>query len=303
MKSVIELAGVVKSFKSLRAVDGVDLSIAQGQYVGLLGPNGAGKTTLVEMIEGIQKPDEGHIRLFGKSWDESASELRSRVGLCLQETHFTDKLTVRETMRLFGSFHDVSEDRITEMLGLVNLAEKSEARVVNLSGGQKQRLALGISLLSRPEILILDEPTTGLDPHARREIWSILRDIKKAGTTLILTTHYMEEAENLCERIVVMDRGRILADGQKRDLLASMGGETISFRARKAVTEKSLRAIPGFLSYRSESGGGRLFVKRMRDALPLFLRITKPAGITDIECRRSTLDDVFISMTGRHLTE
>ncbi|HMW60737.1 MAG TPA: ABC transporter ATP-binding protein [Leptospiraceae bacterium] len=300
---VIELKGVVKTFRALRAVDGVDLTIRRGEYVGLLGPNGAGKTTLVEMIEGIQAPDDGEIHIFGKSWADSAEELRKRVGLCLQETHFMDKIRVRETMKLFGSFHDSTEERVDEMLGLVNLTDKSRDFVVNLSGGQKQRLALGIALLSRPEILILDEPTTGLDPHARREIWKILGDIRNAGTTLILTTHYMEEAEHLCERIVVMDKGRVLADGPKRELLASMGGETISFRAKKKIAEKSLRRVPGFLSYIPQDGGGRVFVSRMRDALPVFLSAAKSAGITDIECRRSTLDDVFIHMTGRTLDE
>jgi len=217
---VIEVKNVVKSFKTVQAVRGVNLRIFQGQFVAILGPNGAGKTTLVEMIEGIQKPDQGEIFMLGKKWKGNEDELRKVIGLSLQETRFIDKLTVRETVKLFASFFELSDARVEELIYIVGLEEKQKSYVVDLSGGQRQRLALGIALLNNPKILLLDEPTTGLDPNARREIWAILHELKeKSQTSLILTTHYMEEAEKLCDHIVIMDNGLILKEGTLDELL------------------------------------------------------------------------------------
>jgi ABC-2 type transport system ATP-binding protein len=222
---VIEVRDVHKSFKDVKAVRGIDLSISRGQFVAILGPNGAGKTTLVEMIEGIQKPDRGEILITGKPWKGNEGELRNLIGLSLQETHFIDKLTVFETLRLFASFFALGKERVEEVIALVGLEEKRKAWVVNLSGGQRQRLALGIALLNNPAILLLDEPTTGLDPTARREIWSILMQLKAhEGTSMILTTHYMEEAERLCDRIVIIDHGTVLRQGTLAELLDSTDG-------------------------------------------------------------------------------
>jgi ABC-2 type transport system ATP-binding protein len=216
----IEVKGVVKSFKTVQAVKGIDLQIQSGHFVALLGPNGAGKTTLVEMIEGIQKPDSGEILVLGKSWKHHSAELHREIGLCLQETRFIDKLRVIETLRLFAGFYGLRNDRVEEVIDLIGLDDKRKAFVVNLSGGQRQRLALGISLLNRPRLLLLDEPTTGLDPNARREIWVILQKMKsELNTTLVLTTHYMEEAEQLCDHIVIMDQGVILKEGTLNSLL------------------------------------------------------------------------------------
>lgn len=221
MQNVIEVKGVFKSFKDVHAVRGVDLVIPEGEFVGLLGPNGAGKTTLVEMIEGIQFPDKGEILIFGKPWKGNEYELRQQMGLSLQETRFFEKLTVYETLRVFASFFDLGKDRVLEVMHLTGLEEKRKAFTVNLSGGQRQRLALGIALLNQPRILLLDEPTTGLDPTARREIWEILRKIKEtSATSMILTTHYMEEAEQLCDRIIVLDHGKILKEGLLQELLS-----------------------------------------------------------------------------------
>jgi ABC-2 type transport system ATP-binding protein len=221
MQNVIEVKGVFKSFKDVKAVRGVDLYIPEGEFLGLLGPNGAGKTTLVEMIEGIQHPDKGEILIFGKPWKGNEYELREQMGLSLQETRFFEKLTVYETLRVFASFFDLGKERVLEVLTLTGLDEKRKAFTVNLSGGQRQRLALGIALLNKPKILLLDEPTTGLDPTARREIWEILKKIKETTrTSMILTTHYMEEAEVLCDRIVVLDHGQILKEGRLTDLLS-----------------------------------------------------------------------------------
>ena len=217
---VIEVINVHKSFKTVQAVRGIDLRIMPGQFVAILGPNGAGKTTLVEMIEGIQKPDKGEIFIMGKKWKGNEEELRQVIGLSLQETRFIDKLTVFETLTLFGSFFKISKERVLEIMNIAGLDEKRKSYVVNLSGGQRQRLALGIALLNEPKILLLDEPTTGLDPNARREIWTILHRLK-AGfqTSLVLTTHYMEEAEQLCDHILIVDQGKVIREGSLDELL------------------------------------------------------------------------------------
>jgi len=217
---VIEVKNVWKSFKTVQAVKGINLQIPKGQFTALLGPNGAGKTTLVEMIEGIQKPDTGEITITGKHWKGNEDELHRIIGLSLQETRFIDKLRVTETLQLFASFFNLGKKRVDEIIEMVGLEEKRRSYVVNLSGGQRQRLAIGIALLNFPAILLLDEPTTGLDPNARREIWEILHNLKeKSKTSMILTTHYMEEAENLCDYIVIMDNGSILKEGTLDKLL------------------------------------------------------------------------------------
>ncbi|MFA4948667.1 MAG: ABC transporter ATP-binding protein, partial [Candidatus Krumholzibacteriia bacterium] len=210
---MISAKNISKSFKDVRAVRGVNLEIPRGQYIAILGPNGAGKTTLVEMIEGIQKPDAGEIRILDKSWSADEAHLRRIMGLSLQETAYIDKLTVEETLNLFASFFGLGIDVAPRILDLVNLADKRKSYVMNLSHGMRQRLSIGIALINEPEILILDEPTTGLDPVARREIWDILVDLKKKETSLILTTHYMEEAEYLCDYIVIMDKGSVIVEG------------------------------------------------------------------------------------------
>ena len=222
---IVEVRKVRKSFKEVQAVKGVSLKIKSGEFLALLGPNGAGKTTLVEMIEGIQHPDEGEIFIAGKQWNHHQHELHQMIGLSLQETRFMDKLTAWETMRLFASFYKLNSQRVDEVFKLIALEDKKKAFVDNLSGGQRQRLALGVALLNQPKILLLDEPTTGLDPNARREIWNILLDLKKKqNTSLVLTSHYMEEAEYLCDRIVIMDEGNILAEGTLQEILTLSGG-------------------------------------------------------------------------------
>ena len=216
----IEINNVVKSFKDVQAVRGVSLVIPKGEFVALLGPNGAGKTTLVEMMEGLRKPDKGEILLQGMTWKKNEKELRKIIGLSLQETRFVDKLSVCETLRLFASFFRLGDDRVNKVITLTQLDAKRNAMVGTLSGGQKQRLALAVALLNEPQILFLDEPTTGLDPHARFDLWNILKNLKEQGkTTLILTTHYMEEAESLCDKVVIIDEGEILRKGRVDELL------------------------------------------------------------------------------------
>jgi ABC-2 type transport system ATP-binding protein len=217
---VIEVKNVWKSFKTVQAVKGINLQIPKGQFTALLGPNGAGKTTLVEMIEGIQKPDSGEITITGKHWKGNEDELHRIIGLSLQETRFIDKLRVTETLQLFASFFNLGKEKVNEIIEMVGLEEKRKSYVVNLSGGQRQRLAIGIALLNSPTILLLDEPTTGLDPNARREIWDILHKLREVSeTSMILTTHYMEEAEKLCDYIVIMHNGVILREGNLDQLL------------------------------------------------------------------------------------
>jgi len=216
----IEVDKVYKSFKDVRAVRGISLTISPGEFVALLGPNGAGKTTLVEMMEGLRKPDRGEIRIQGKTWQKHENELRKIIGLSLQETRFPDKLTVRETLRLFASFFGLGEERVQEIIELTGLESKHKSMTGTLSGGQRQRLAVAVALLNRPQILFLDEPTTGLDPHSRFDLWNILKTLKDQGeTTLILTTHYMEEAESLCDHIIIIDEGKILREGRLEELL------------------------------------------------------------------------------------
>ena len=216
----IEVKNVFKSFKDVKAVRGVSLTIPKGEFVALLGPNGAGKTTLVEMMEGLRKPDKGEILIQGMTWKKNEKELRKITGLSLQETRFVEKLSVCETLRLFASFFRLGEDKVDKVIALTKLDAKRKSMVGTLSGGQKQRLALAVALINEPQILFLDEPTTGLDPHARLDLWHILKDLKEQGnTTLILTTHYMEEAESLCDKIIIIDEGEILREGRVDELL------------------------------------------------------------------------------------
>jgi ABC-2 type transport system ATP-binding protein len=215
---VIQARGLKKYFADVRAVDGMDLEIREGEAVALLGPNGAGKTTFVEMLEGLQQPDAGSIQLFGKDWAGHGDFLRSKLGIALQETQLVDTLTVAETLELFASFYGLSYERVEEVLELIKLEDKRKSRTDKLSGGQRQRLALGLSLLNSPELLLLDEPTTGLDPGAREDIWSLIQSLQKRGRSLLLTTHYMEEAETLCERVVFMSKGKILLDKPLKSL-------------------------------------------------------------------------------------
>ncbi len=304
---VIEVKNVWKSFKTVQAVKGINLKISKGQFVALLGPNGAGKTTLVEMIEGIQKPDKGEITIMAKKWKGNEDELHNLIGLSLQETRFIDKLRVSETLSLFAGFFDLGSDRVNEIINIVGLEEKRKSYVVNLSGGQRQRLAIGIALINKPAILLLDEPTTGLDPNARREIWEILKNLReKSETSMILTTHYMEEAENLCEYIVIMDNGVILREGTLNQLLEDDSNEkVVEFTAEKGQFYDYLQSgHPPFKIHPGETAEkGFVTLKDFETELPEFMAFMKSnkIGIKHMECRRKTLDDLFISLTGRKI--
>jgi ABC-2 type transport system ATP-binding protein len=309
MDPVIEVKNVWKSFKAVQAVRGINLKIPKGQFVALLGPNGAGKTTLVEMIEGIQKPDKGEITIMGKKWKGNEDELHQLIGLSLQETRFIDKLRVSETLMLFAGFFNLGKDRVNEIINIVGLEEKRRSYVVNLSGGQRQRLAIGIALINYPAILLLDEPTTGLDPNARREIWEILRSLKeKSETSMILTTHYMEEAENLCDYIVIMDSGVILREGTLNQLLEEDTNEkVVEFTAEEGLFQLyGLSEHSPFVIHQGETKEkGYVTLRDFETELPAFMAFMKSKNISlrHMECRRKTLDDLFVSLTGRKINE
>ena len=303
---LISISRVQKSFGNVHAVRGVDFSLSRGEYVALLGPNGAGKTTLVEMIEGIRHPDSGEIRIKGKKLRENKHELYRILGISFQETKFFEKITVEETLRMFATFYEMSFSKVSDVMDIVGLKEKSKAFTKNLSGGQRQRLALGIAILNDPEILILDEPTTGLDPTARHEIWDILMNLKqKHNASLILTTHYMEEAAHLCDRIIIMDRGEIIAEGNLKDLLAKENIHDIAeFRIEGEVPE-SLRKQQNGLKLRWEDDGkGVCELNDVPRDLPFLFDLLKKNNlpIHDFDFRKPTLDDLFLRKTGRRLT-
>jgi ABC-2 type transport system ATP-binding protein len=306
--AAIQISSVTKTFKDITAVNNLSLTIHEGEFVALLGPNGAGKTTLIEMIEGIQKPDAGSISILGMNWQEHENKLHHVIGLSLQETKFIDKITTEETLNLFGSFYDLDQKRTEEILELVNLQEKRRAYTVNLSGGQRQRLAIGIALLNNPKILLLDEPTTGLDPGARREIWKILEKLRSDfNTTMILTTHYMEEAEYLCERILIMDKGQFIAAGTLDELNAQHGeGDLIEITFENDFDISALN-LSGIKKLKWLNGQSRaeIFVDNIAEVLPAVISAAKARNIkvSELSSRKMTLDDLFISMTGRHLHE
>ncbi len=303
----IIVRNVRKYFREVKAVDDISLNIEQGQFIALLGPNGAGKTTLVEMIEGIQKPDSGEITIKGSTWRNNPSYLRRILGISFQETRFIDKLTVGEILTLFGSFYKLDKKRLDEILDIVDLSDKRKAFTVNLSGGQRQKLALGISILNKPEILLLDEPTTGLDPTARRELWNILISLKKEyNTTLILTTHYMEEAEFLCDYIVIMDKGKILAEGSLDQLLdIYKSPDIIDFYYDGMLSDSIDANLFKITNYYAENKAKAVFTNyNPASNISILLDFAKERNINikSLTCRKATLEDLFINMTGRKLS-
>ncbi len=307
--STLLLRGLRKAFGDVVAVDGIDLEVARGECFGLLGPNGAGKTTTIEICEGLTSPDAGTVQLLGLEWKRSATELRQRIGVQLQETQFPEKLTVEETLRLFRSFfrRGLSAD---EAIRMAQLDEKRKARVGTLSGGQKQRLAMACALVGDPELLFLDEPTTGLDPQARRHLWDLVDELKKSGRTVILTTHYMDEAERLCDRVAIMDHGRIIALGTPQQLISTVGGDhivelAVSGQADRALDSKLLTAIPGVQSHRVDASLHQLSVTDLHTTVPRIFAAIDALGLhlTEFRTHSATLEDVFVALTGRNLRD
>lgn len=307
----LSLSGLRKTFGEVVAVDYLDLQVTRGECFGLLGPNGAGKTTTIEICEGLTDADAGTVMLLGLSWKNSAKELRQRIGIQLQETQFPEKLTVEETLRLFRSFFDHGI-AVEEAIRIAQLEEKRTARVGGLSGGQKQRLAMACALVGDPELLFLDEPTTGLDPQARRHLWDLVDDLKRAGRTIIMTTHYMDEAERLCDRVAIMDHGRIIALGTPQELIASVGGDHIvEFAVTYADSRRGdlgsgpLKEIPGVQSHRVDAGIHQLSVKDLHTTVPRLFSTLAGMGLhlSEFRTHSASLEDVFVGLTGRNLRD
>ena len=300
--------GLVKRFGDVTAVDGLDLELAAGTCLGLLGPNGAGKTTTIEMLEGLKAPDAGEIRVLGLSWKDSAAQIRAAIGVQLQATEFQEKLTVFETLRMFRAFYDDVRSE-EEAIRFVGLEEKRDARVGTLSGGQKQRLALATALLNRPKVLFLDEPTTGLDPQARRRVWELVHAFKQEGGTVLLTTHYMDEAEQLCDDLAIVDHGKVIARGSPRAVIDSLGAESVVEFTLAAGTPElelaELGALAGVSSVRREVERVVLSVTRTQDAIAALFALCarRSAPIEDLRTHRPTLEDVFVSLTGKPLRD
>jgi ABC-2 type transport system ATP-binding protein len=306
--AALRVSNLCKSYKDVMAVNGLDLEVRAGECFGLLGPNGAGKTTTVEICEGLTVPDSGDVEVLGMRWDSDADQLRQHLGIQLQDTQLSEKLTVLETVRLFRSFFHQGPPP-GEVVGLVQLEEKQKSRVGDLSGGQKQRLALACALVGDPEFLFLDEPTTGLDPQARRQLWDLIEGFKSSGKTILLTTHYMDEAERLCERVAIMDHGKQIALGTPRELIASIGAEHMvefsSGTVLNGLDLAGLQRVAGVRAVRTMNGTVQLQVSELHTAVPALLSELSRQGVslTELRTHSATLEDVFVTLTGRRLRD
>ena len=310
MPPVLVARGLTKRYKSLTAVAGIDLDLAAGTCLALLGPNGAGKTTTVEMLEGLTRPDGGSIEIFGHSLAKERQTILERVGVLLQETTLYKRYTVRETLVLFASFYQRSLSP-EQLIDRLKLNDKADVQLGRLSGGQRQRAYLGCCLINDPDLLFLDEPTTGLDPQARRAMWDLLSELKAEGKSLLLTTHYMEEAEVLADQVAIIDQGRIIAAGSPRQLIDELGGSQIlalSFDAGLdlAVVAKDLASrAPAFAQAKVAKHTIDVAVTDAAAQLPRLLEVVAAAGLrlAHLELRRSTLEDVFLRLTGRSMRD
>jgi ABC-2 type transport system ATP-binding protein len=303
----LHLRNLRKAYQDAVAVDGLDLEIYSGECFGLLGPNGAGKTTTIEICEGLNTPDSGEVVVLGRRWGQDDRGLRELLGISLQETQFSEKLTVVETIQLFRSFYRVGASP-AEVIAMVQLQEKAGSRVGQLSGGQKQRLALACALVGDPELLFLDEPTTGLDPQSRRQLWELIEAFKSDGRSILLTTHYMDKAERLCDRVAIVDHGRMIALGTPQELIARLRAEHVlefALAGEKHVDENLLRRIEGVCAADRRDGTYRLQVEELHRAMPALLQELRGQGVQLAELRThsATLEDVFVSLTGRHLRD
>jgi ABC-2 type transport system ATP-binding protein len=293
----------------VEAVRGIDLTVEQGICFGVLGPNGAGKTTTIEICEGLQKATSGEALVLGRNWATQGHEIREQIGVSLQETRLSEKLTVLETMRLFRSFYR-SGIEAEDVIARVSLTDKMNARIKALSGGQRQRVAVATALVGNPKLLFLDEPTTGLDPQSRRELWKIISEFREAGGTILLTTHYMDEAERLCDRVAIFDHGKILAIDSPRKLIQGLGAEhvvdfTVGGEAARTLSDDFGALVPGAISVRLESEHRCLSVREPHVAIPALLALITEHNLqlTSLTTRQSSLEDVFVHYAGHGLND
>jgi ABC-2 type transport system ATP-binding protein len=284
------------SYGDLRAVDGVSFSVSEGEFFGILGPNGAGKTTILEIIEGLRRPDGGTVRLLGESpWPRKLA-LLPRIGVQLQASSFFEKLTAREQLETFASLYGVGAARVREMLELVGLADKADTREDKLSGGQRQRLSIACALVHDPDVVFLDEPTAALDPQARRNLWDVLRAIQERGKTILYTTHYLDEAEILCDRVAIMDHGRILALDPPATLVRGLEAPTRVLLERGAMTVDVARELPGA----DEVGSDEVSLTiSTRTPATVLSALAERGNLDGLQVRTATLEDVFLHLTGR----
>ncbi len=307
MPTAIRILGLVKRYGDVVAVDGLDLEVRMGECFGLLGPNGAGKTTTVEVMEGLIESTAGTVEVLGRTWTTQREDLQARVGVALQETKLFEKLTVGETLRLFRSFYDDARAlQVETLLTTMQLTEKRSTWVQKLSGGQRQRLAVALGLIGDPELLFLDEPTTGLDPQSRRALWDTIAGLKQRGKTVVLTTHYMDEAEQLCDRVGIVDHGKLIAQGTPSELIHESGGfHLVELQTEPPLPPDALADVNGVRSVRAQANGIALAIDEPHIALPaLFVRLAeRQARPTRLLSRAATLDDVFLALTGRNLRE
>jgi ABC-2 type transport system ATP-binding protein len=307
MSNALTLRNLHKAYGSVRAVTNLDLTVNAGECFGLLGPNGAGKTTTIEICEGLLEADSGDVEVLGRRWDTNAAELREQLGIQLQDTQLSERLTVEETVRLFRSFYKAGH-AVDEVIALVQLEEKRKARVGTLSGGQKQRLAVALAIVGAPKLLFLDEPTTGLDPQSRRQLWELVERFRSEGTTILLTTHYMDEAERLCDRIAIVDQGRVIALDTPRALIASLGAEHVvgfKLEAEATINESELQGLDGVTAVRREGDSYELTSLELRRTIPALLAHIERGGrrLAELRTHSATLEDVFVALTGRHLRD
>lgn len=310
MSLAIECRQLVKTYPGkppVEAVRGLDLEVRTGECFGFLGPNGAGKTTTIEILEGLLEPTSGMVKVLGRTWKEAGSEIRERIGISLQETRLSEKLTVAETLTLFRSFYQQGIS-VDEAIAMVSLEEKRGTWVRKLSGGQRQRLAVATALVGDPELMFLDEPTTGLDPQSRRQLWEVIVKFRERGRTILLTTHYMDEAERLCDRIAIVDHGQVIALGTPAELIARVGGDhVVSFGVAQTFAERlqqlDFTRLPTVSLAQVADGQARLTVRSPHLAIPAMLQLLADQQIPfeSLATHQATLEDVFVILTGRSL--
>ena len=296
----IVVEGLRKNYGDLAAVDGISFEVHEGEFFGILGPNGAGKTTTMEMVEGLRKPDDGTIRIFGESPWPRNTELLKRIGIQLQASAFFDKLTSMEQLGTFASLYGVGKDRAGEMLEMVGLTEKADTREDKLSGGQKQRLSIACALVHDPDVVFLDEPTSGLDPQARRNLWDVLESIRERGKTIVYTTHYLEEAEELCDRVAIMESGKLLALDTPANLVEGLEAATRVLLKQGVI---SLELATGITGVESAAEENDLLTMTTRSPGPVLAYLAENVSLDTLQVRTTTLEDVFLNLTGREYRE